>query len=81
MNEKELSLVVDPQFDNLSPAQLYEDAIRLGDGEITSNSTLIGPRADHRATCFSVVQNKVEKTRNTFTIANSHKSFFHSKFN
>jgi hypothetical protein len=55
MNEKELSLVVDPQFDNLSPAQLYEDAIRLGDGEIASNRALIGPRADHRATCFPVV--------------------------
>ena len=42
-------------FANLSPAQLYEDSIRLGDGEIASNRTLIGPRADHRATCFSVV--------------------------
>ena len=55
MNEKELSLVVDPQFANLSPAQLYGDAIRLGDEEIASNRTMIGPRADHRATCFSIV--------------------------
>ncbi len=55
MNEKELSLCVDPQLDKLSPAQLYEDAIRLRDGEIASNRALIGPRADHRANCFPVV--------------------------
>jgi hypothetical protein len=42
-------------FPNGSPGQLHEDAIRPGDEKIASNGALIGPRADHRATCFSVV--------------------------
>ena len=55
MNENESSLIVDPQFANLGPVRLYEDTIQPGDGKITSNDALIGPRADHRGTCFSVV--------------------------